>query len=113
MKAKIIFIISSLLVSSVCVTQVQAMTTVPGTGVSNPTLQNNENRLGGVVSKISDGKIEINAVTYEFYPKQAQVYDLNGRVNQKADIKVGMFVNFLVIKDKNKARIVEIRLVRK
>lgn len=113
MKTKIVLIINVLLIGSVCLSQAQAMTTSGTILVDNPALQSNENRLGGVVSKISDGKIEINAVTYEFSPKQIHVYDLNGRINQKAEIKVGMFVNFLVIKDKNKARIVEIRLVRK
>ncbi len=87
----------------------QAMTVVEGTETSQSTIV--ENRFSGVVSKITDKVIIINAVSYAFVPNKVRVYDLNGRINQKAEIKVGMFVNYLL--DKSKSAILEVRLVRK
>jgi hypothetical protein len=84
------------------------------TGLSN--LNNaapSSNRLGGVVSKIADGKIEINAVTYNFSTDQAKIYDLNGRLNRNAEINPGMFVNFVLSNTKPKTRINELRLIKK
>ena len=87
----------------------QAMSVVGGSQTSQSTVL--ENRFSGVVSKITDKVIIINAVSYAFAPNKVRVYDLDGRINQKAEIKVGMFVNYLL--DKNKAAVLEIRLLRK
>ena len=87
----------------------QAMSVVEGTETSQSTIV--ENRFSGVVSKVTDKVIIINAVSYAFEPNKVRVYDLNGRINQKAEIKVGMFVNYLL--DKNKSAVLEVRLVRK
>ncbi len=114
MKSRIKSILNCLLVNAVIVMQAQAMTVVPdGVIVRNATSQSNENRLAGVVSKISDGKIVINTITYDFSTRQAKIYDLNGHLNQSAMIKIGMFVSILVSNDKSKPSILEIRLVRK
>lgn len=112
MKTKFILVLSGLLLGSIFQPLVQARTNA-GINVHNSVHQSNENKLGGIVSKITDTTIEINTITYEFSQKQAKVYDLDNRVNQMAEIKVGMFVNFSVIDDKNKARITEIRLIKK
>lgn len=87
----------------------QAMSVVGGSQTSQSTVL--ENRFSGVVSKITDKVIIINAVSYAFGPNKVRVYDLDGRINQKAEIKVGMFVNYLL--DKNKAAVLEVRLLRK
>lgn len=87
----------------------QAMTVVGGTETSQSTMV--ENRFSGVVSKIADKVIIINAVSYAFAPNKVHVYGLNGRITQIAEIKVGMFVNYLL--DKNKVAVIEVRLVRK
>ena len=114
MKSKIKLILIFLLVNAIVVTQAQAMTVVSdGVIVRSATTQGNENRLAGIVSKISDGEIVINAITYDFSTKQAKIYDLNGHLNQSAMIKIGMFVSILVGNDKSKPSVLEIRLVRK
>ena len=99
----------SLLITLTISQYAQARTVVEGTETSQSTIV--ENRFSGVVSKITDKVIIINAVSYAFAPNKVRVYDLNGRINQKAEIKVGMFVNYLF--DKNKLAVLEIRLVRK
>ena len=102
-------ILLSLLITLIISQYGQARTIVEGTETSLSTIV--ENRFSGVVSKITDKVIIINAVSYAFVPNKVRVYDLNGRINQKAEIKVGMFVNYLL--DKNKLAVLEIRLVRK
>ena len=116
MKSNVISILSCLLINAFMVTQSHALELAPNsviTRTSSPQPQINENRLEGVVSKITDGKIVINTIPYDFSKQQAKVYDLNGRLSQVDIIKVGMFVSILTNNDKNKPSILEIRLVRK
>lgn len=114
MQAKIILIASCVIVSSLNLNQIHAAATSTNTRLSNLTnAVSNSNQHGGVVSKIAEGKIEINAVTYSFSPSQAKIYDLNGRLNPNAEIKAGMFVNFVLNNSKPKPRINELRLIKK
>ncbi|MEI8362193.1 MAG: hypothetical protein WCG35_03120 [Betaproteobacteria bacterium] len=132
MKSKIKSIVFCLLVNAVIAPQAQAVAVaqdsladvnttslqrsehgLTGLRVEDPTIQNNEHRLAGVVSKISDGKIVINTVTYIFSTRKAKVYDFNGQLNQGDVIKVGMFVSMLVSNDKKNPSILEIRLLKK
>jgi hypothetical protein len=112
MNVKILVIASAMLVSVLSINQAYAVTSKDMTLNTSADALSNENRLSGVVAKISQDKIEINAVTYKFNRKQAKVYDLNGKINQDLKIKHGMFVNCLVVKEGNAERITELRFVR-
>jgi|GEM_PF-5974966 len=114
MQAKIILIAGCVIASTLNLSQIHAAVRLLDTRLSN--LNNtapSSNQRGGVVSKIADDSIEINAVTYSFSPNQAKIYDLNGRLNPNAEIKAGMFVNFVLNNTKSKPRINELRLIRK
>lgn len=114
MQAKIILTSGFVIVSTLNLSQIHAAATSMDTRFSN--LNNaatSSNQRGGVVSKIADDTIEINAVTYSFSPNQAKIYDLNGRLNPNAEIKAGMFVNFVLNNTKSKPRINELRLISK
>jgi hypothetical protein len=116
MYSKNLWIAGSVLISALHVNLTHAATSSVNStlsGFNNATSSPHENRHGGVVSKITDGKIEINAVTYSFLPNQAKIYDLNGRLNPNTEIKAGMFVNFALNNTKPKTRIIELRLIRK
>lgn len=116
MYSKNLCIVGGVLISALHVNQTHAATSSVNSTLNafnKTTLSTHENRHGGVVSKITEGKIEINAVTYSFSPNQAKIYDLNGRLNPNTEIKVGMFVNFVLNNTKPKTRINELRLIKK
>lgn len=114
MKSKIILIASSVIVSALYVSQIHAaVSSVKSSLIPLNSAAPSNNTLGGVVSKIADDKIEINAVTYSFSPNQAKIYDLNGKLNRNAKITAGMFVQCVLKSGKPKTRITELRIIRK
>ena len=110
MKAKFV-LISTLYLCVICLPLAQAMTVSGNTVGSQAKVD--QNRMSGVVSKIASSQIEINRVVYDFNPNLVHIYDLNGLPYQKAHISIGTFVNFVVGNDREKARIVELRVIRK
>jgi hypothetical protein len=112
MNVKILIIVNAMLVSILYINQAYAVTSNHMTVNSNADTLGDEIRLSGVVAKMSQESLEINAVTYKFNRKQAKVYDLNGKINPTLKLKTGMFVNFLVVKEGNAQRIAELRFIR-
>lgn len=113
MKTKILLILSSLLISVLNLSWVHAAATSMKTTLtdfSSVQTSSSERQHSGVVSKMANGTIEINAVTYRFVPNQAKVYDLNNQLNRHAEIKAGMFVSF--VQSRDKGPITELRLIR-
>lgn len=102
-----------LIASLFAIQSAQALTVSGLSKTDNPSASINGNRSSGVVSKIANGQIEINAVTYDFTSQKPKVFDTNGSQIPSTEIKVGMFVNILVVVNQKKASIVELKVVRK